>query len=95
MALHAVSLVTHRRLVDDIECHRPDAALIVLPPPCPLNITPIEFDGAGELIERALGDARKFLASGREHRDAIDMRLGSQTTESDVRVASQASLTRQ
>jgi NTE family protein len=77
MALHAVSLLTHRRLVDDIERHRPDAELIVLPPPCPLSITPIEFDRAGELIERALDDARKFLASGGEHRAAIDMRLGS------------------
>jgi NTE family protein len=95
MALHAVSLLTHRRLVDDIERHRPDAELIVLPPPCPLSITPIEFDRAGELIERALDDARKFLASGGEHRAAIDMRLGSQTTESDVRVGSPASLTRQ
>jgi NTE family protein len=62
MALHAISLLTHRRLVDDIERHRSDAELIVLPPPCPLGITPIEFDRAGELIGRALEEARKFLA---------------------------------
>jgi NTE family protein len=62
MALHAISLLTHRRLVDDIERHRSDAELIVLPPPCPLGITPIEFDRAGELIERAIEDARKYLA---------------------------------
>jgi NTE family protein len=32
MALHAISLLTHRRLLDDIERHRADAQLIVLPP---------------------------------------------------------------
>jgi NTE family protein len=72
MALHAISLLTHRRLIDDIERHRADAQLIVLPPPCPLSITPIEFDRAGELIGRALEDAREFLAS--------EVRLGSQAS---------------
>ena len=37
MALHAISLLTHRRLIDDIERHRADAHLIVMPPPCPLE----------------------------------------------------------
>jgi hypothetical protein len=33
MALHAISLLTQRRLIDDIERHRRQAKLIVLPPP--------------------------------------------------------------
>ena len=74
MALHAISLLTHRRLVDDIERHRADAHLIVLPPPCPLNIQPIDFRHADELIDRALFDAREFLDSGGETRPAIHMR---------------------
>jgi len=61
MALHAISLLTHRRLIDDIERHRDDAQLIVLPPPCPLSISPIDFDRAEELIGRALDDAREFI----------------------------------
>ena len=64
MALHAISLLTHRRLVQDIERHRRDAQLIVLRPPCPLDIQPIDFAHADELIELALGDARAFLAAG-------------------------------
>jgi NTE family protein len=75
MALHAISLLTHRRLIDDIERHRADAQLIVLPPPCPLSITPIDFDRADELIGRALEDAREFLASGGEERDPIHLRM--------------------
>ena len=43
MALNAASLLTHRRLIDDIEKRRNDASLIVLPPPCPLSIQPTDF----------------------------------------------------
>jgi hypothetical protein len=64
MALHAISLLTQRRLIDDIE--RRHAKLIVLPPPCPLGTQPIDFDHADELIARSLADARKFLDKGGE-----------------------------
>lgn len=75
MALHAISLLTHRRLIDDVEKHRDDAALIVLPPPCPLAIPPIDFDHAQTLIERGYADAREFLASGGAERPPIRMRM--------------------
>jgi NTE family protein len=75
MALHAISLLTHRRLVEDIERHRTDAHLVVLPPPCPLRIAPIDFGHADELIARALHDAREFLDRGGEQRPAIRMRM--------------------
>jgi NTE family protein len=75
MALHAISLLTHRRLIDDIERHRADAHLIVMPPPCPLNIQPIDFAHADELVEVALLDAREFLDDGGETREPIRMRM--------------------
>ena len=75
MALHAISLLTHRRLIDDIERHRADAHLIVMPPPCPLNIQPIDFAHADELIDVALLDAREFLDGGGETREPIRMRM--------------------
>jgi NTE family protein len=75
MALHAISLLTHRRLIDDIERHRADAHLIVMPPPCPLNIQPIDFAHAVELIDAALLDARDFLDGGGETREPIRMRM--------------------
>ena len=73
MALHAISLLVQRRLIDDVDRHRDDAQLVVLPPPCPLRIQPIDFDHADELIERAAHDARTFLDGGGEKRPPITM----------------------
>lgn len=67
MALHALSILTHRRL-NDIERHRGRHRLIVLPPPYPLAIQPIDFGQAELLIERGYASAREFLASGRAER---------------------------
>lgn len=75
MALHAISLLTHRRLIDDIEKHRDDATLIVLPPPCPLAVQPIDFGQAGALNERGYADASDFLNSGGAERPPIRMRM--------------------
>ena len=94
MALHAISMLTHRRLVDDIECHRGEAQLIVLPPPCPLSITPIDFTRADELIQRALSDAREFLESGGEDRPPIRMRVHKHAPASKVRRPGRPTLTR-
>jgi NTE family protein len=94
MALHAISLLTHRRLIDDIERHRADAQLIVMPPPCPLDVQPIDFSHASELIEVALLDAREFLDSGGETREPIRMRMHRHSSALDrnprVQLASDA-----
>ena len=75
MALHALSLLTHRRLIDDVEKHRDDATLVVLPPPCPLAIQPIDFDHAETLIQRGYADACGFLDSGGAGRPPIRMHM--------------------
>src|SRR5437867_1862161 len=72
VALHAISLLTQRRLIDDIQRHESDARLIVLPPPCPLGIQPIDFAHADELISCSLKDARDFLDDGGEERPPIE-----------------------
>lgn len=75
MALHALSLLTPRRLIDDVEKHRNDARLVVLLPPCPLAIPPIDFDHAKTLVHRGYADACEFLDSGGTERPAIRMRM--------------------
>lgn len=61
MFIHATNLLVHRRLVDDIERYRDDAELIVLPPPCPIRVQPMDFGHAESLIEGALDESRRFL----------------------------------
>jgi NTE family protein len=80
MALHAVSLLTQRRLIDDIERYRGQAKLIVLPPPCPLAIPPIDFAHADTLIQRSYSDAREFLDGGGAQRPPIRMRMRRHTS---------------
>jgi NTE family protein len=75
MALHGLTLLMQRRLIADVERHRDRAKLVVLPPPCPLGIQPIDFTHAEELIERSLLDAHAFLERGGAERPPIRMRM--------------------
>jgi NTE family protein len=92
---------THRRLIDDIERHRHDVQLIVLPPPCPLDVQPIDFAHARELIDVAT-DAREFLESGGEMRSPLRMRMhrhanvedGKRTTGLEPRPTTRRSIAR-
>jgi len=77
MALHALSLLMQRRLMDDIERHRDGTKLVILPPPCPLSIQPIDFDHARQLIDKAYADACEFLDGGGAERPPIRMRMHS------------------
>ena len=87
MALHALSLLTQSRLIADIELHRGDVKLVVLPPPCPLSIQPIDFGHAAELIERAGQDAGAFFDSGGGERPPIRMRMHRHGEDGEARPA--------
>lgn len=63
MLVHAMSLLIMRRLLVEIELLRDRAELIVLPPPCPLSVTPIDFSHADQLIRRSYEDGRDYLAA--------------------------------
>jgi NTE family protein len=65
MLLHAMTLLVMRRLLVEVEMLRDRAELIVLPPPCPLTVAPIDFSRADELIRRGYQDSRAYL-------DAVD-----------------------
>jgi NTE family protein len=63
MLLHAMSLLVMRRLLVEVEALRDRAELIVLPPPCPQPITPIDFSHADELIRHGYEGSRDHLAA--------------------------------
>jgi NTE family protein len=61
MLLHALTLLVMRRLIMEIELLKDEAELVVLPPPCPLRVSPADFGRARELIERGYEDCLPFL----------------------------------
>jgi NTE family protein len=61
MLLHAMSLLVMRRLLVEVEMPSDQAELIVLPPPCPLTIAPIDFSHADELTRRGYEDSCEYL----------------------------------
>jgi NTE family protein len=63
MLLHSMNLLVMRRLLVEIELLRDRAALIVLPPPCPLRISSMDFDHADELIRDGHRSAAERLDS--------------------------------
>ena len=63
MIVHATNLLVHRRLVEDMERYRDAAELIVLSPPCPVRVQPMDFSQAESLIARALDESRQLLAA--------------------------------
>jgi len=57
MLLHSTTLLVIRRLLLEVELLSDRAELIVLPPPCPLAISPIDFAHSEALIRRGYEDA--------------------------------------
>jgi len=66
-ATHALSLLIEQRLIVEIAQLTDRAEIIVLPPLCPLSVSPIDFGAANELITRAHRSAGVCLDTGRHH----------------------------
>src|SRR3989442_15310614 len=62
MLLHSMSLLVMQRLQVEVDLLRDRAEIIVLPPPCPLGVSPIDFGKSEELIRRGLEASRSHLA---------------------------------
>lgn len=63
-ALHAVSLMVQRRFVLELAANTYTVPIHLVPPPCPVEVSPIDFSQSGDLIKRAADDARAWLAAG-------------------------------
>jgi NTE family protein len=61
MALHALGLLLHKQLVVDVERYESTVELRVLPPLCPLTVSPIDFSQSAELIDRAYQASTRWL----------------------------------
>ena len=61
MGLHALTLLLHQQLIDDVERYESRVELHVLPPLCPLRVSPTDFSHSAELIERSHEAALQWL----------------------------------
>ena len=61
MVLQAINLLVHRRLLEDVARFGDQAELVVLPPPCPIDVQPMDFSQAECLIDHALAQSRRAL----------------------------------
>lgn len=63
VALQAVTLMVHQRLSNDVVRYQDEVDLHVIPPLCPLDVSPIDFSRTEELIERGRESTLGWLAS--------------------------------
>jgi NTE family protein len=70
MAIHAMSQLVHLRLNSEIAALAGDPRIVVLPPPCPITVQPVDFSRADELIDDAYREACAALDNPRRTRPA-------------------------
>ena len=64
VAVQATTLMVAHRLADDAIRYRDRSGLTILPAPCPIEVAPMDFGHAEELMARAEAGARAVLDGG-------------------------------
>ncbi|HEY9265137.1 MAG TPA: patatin-like phospholipase family protein [Mycobacterium sp.] len=62
MALHAMTLTVNQRLAVDVARFENAVDLRVIPPLCPITISPVDFSHSASLIERSRAATREWLS---------------------------------
>lgn len=70
-ALHAVSLMVQRRFVLEMEANTYTVPIRLIPSPCPVDVSPIDFSHSAELIESAASGTRAWLEAGQPPADMV------------------------
>ncbi len=64
MAMHSIALLVQQRLVLETSMRNYPVPVHLIPPPCPISVTPIDFSQTRNLIDRAHEGTRQWLADG-------------------------------
>jgi len=78
-AAHALAILTHQRLVADIAMYEGAVDLVVLPPPCPLRVSVLNFGRAAELMRAAHTSAVDALAVDHGRRQHPELSIAMHT----------------
>lgn len=77
MVLHAVTVAIQRRLIDDVRNLQDQLTLRVVPPLCPLAVSPADFRKSRSLIERARATTAAWLQKAPAADQGRDLALHS------------------
>lgn len=64
IALHALNIMSAHHLAKDVDRHRGEAHIAVVPPLCPLSMSAYDFAGGSEVIDRAAETTSAWLGAG-------------------------------
>ena len=90
MVVHAFTLATQRRLIDDVRRLQSEIDLRVVPPLCPVSVSPVDFSRSAELAARARRATRSWLDSDRatdQSRDLLPHRHAGQLEARPIAVS--------
>lgn len=83
IALHGLNLLIVQQLKDSVLHLSRQADIRVVPPPCPLDVSPYDFSHATELIDRAEELTRHWLNEGVEMVDGVPHQLPPHSHDND------------
>jgi NTE family protein len=66
-AMHAISQLVSRQLVNDIDYYASKAQICVVPSLCPLEISPYDFSACAGLVDQSEAKTRAWIAAGGLH----------------------------
>jgi NTE family protein len=76
VAVQALNVLIQRRLITDVALYADRVDLVVLPPLCPLRISPADFRHAAELCRRAHASSARWLDGAEAHLPQPERILG-------------------
>lgn len=71
MAMHALTVILQQRLLADIATYGRSADLRVVPPLCPMKVSPADFSHNSELIARGAASTREWIGEGMPRVDPV------------------------
>lgn len=74
-ALHALNILVSRQLVEAIRQYRACVEIQVVPPLCPLGVSPYDFNSVATLIDRAYLSTQDWLRQGTAQIDGVPHQL--------------------
>ena len=64
MALHGLTLLVQQRFIAETNSRTYPVPVHLIPPPCPITVTPVDFSQSAQLIDRARRGTTQWISNG-------------------------------